>query len=241
VTVLNRHRYSIPVIVSVTQAWTNTGIPVVAGDTIEISVKGLASTAGTDPRYPAWYGPEGNGRDISPSFFNVPGVASASVIGKVGASGQGFYVGSVQVVRTNATGTVYLGYNDDPTNPGAWADNYGYYVAFVSTRGIVTGFQDGPDHGIPEEHDVSQNYPNPFNPSTSLRFVVPGRSRVNIAVYNTAGQMIKTLLDEDRDAGEHTVRWDGKSDQGGTVASGAYFCQVRIGDFLQTKKMLLVK
>ena len=132
--ILSRHYFAKPVVVDITKAWTSTGIKVAVGDTIEIMVKGVASTqGGTDRGGANWYGPEGDGTGLAPSFFNAPGVAPQSVIGKIGSTGTGFYVGSTKVLRANVADSLFLGYNDDPTR-APWPENFGYYVAFIINR-----------------------------------------------------------------------------------------------------------
>ena len=86
-----------------------------------------------------------------------------------------------------------------------------------------------------------QNVPNPFNPSTSIAFLLPGRSHVRIDVYDVAGRLVTTLLDEKRPAGRHTLEWDGREDSGGIAASGVYFYRLRAGKFEQTRKMILLR
>ncbi len=89
---------------------------------------------------------------------------------------------------------------------------------------------------------LTQNYPNPFNPSTSIEFTVRERTKVSLRVYDVSGQLVRTLLEGDRSAGEvHRVTWDGRNDAGQSVASGVYFYRLVASDFTQTKKMVLLK
>jgi hypothetical protein len=89
---------------------------------------------------------------------------------------------------------------------------------------------------VPTRYSLHQNYPNPFNPSTQIRFDLPKAGYVQLKVYNTLGQEVATLVDDVREAGTHTVRWDGRN-----VASGLYLCRIEAGDFVQVRKMLLMK
>jgi flagellar hook assembly protein FlgD len=95
--------------------------------------------------------------------------------------------------------------------------------------------------GMPTEFALQQNYPNPFNPSTSIRFSVPKESRVKIEVYNIAGQLVKTLLDEALRAGNKEVVWDGTATTGAKVSSGMYLYRIQAGDFTSVKKMVMLK
>jgi hypothetical protein len=89
---------------------------------------------------------------------------------------------------------------------------------------------------------LQQNYPNPFNPQTTIAFSLKERGRVRIAVFNVAGQLVKTLLDESRAAGSYTdVRWDGTSGVNQPVASGVYWYRLVAGSFSQSRKMVLLK
>jgi hypothetical protein len=88
---------------------------------------------------------------------------------------------------------------------------------------------------------LGQNHPNPFNPQTAISFSLAQRGAMTLAVYDVAGRRVRTLLDEIRAAGAHTVTWDGRNDAGQRVASGVYFCKLVTGDFAQTRKMVLLK
>jgi hypothetical protein len=88
---------------------------------------------------------------------------------------------------------------------------------------------------IPPDYDLSQNYPNPFNPSTTIRYGLPNPSNVSLTVFNTLGQQIAVLQNGDQEAGYHDVKFDATG-----LASGFYFYRLRVGDFVQTYKMLLL-
>jgi len=86
------------------------------------------------------------------------------------------------------------------------------------------------------------NYPNPFNPTTTIRFGVKTQGHVTLKVYNVAGQLVKTLVDEIRvPAEEYKARWNGDTDSGVQAATGVYFYKLVMKDFAQTKKMVLLK
>ncbi len=93
---------------------------------------------------------------------------------------------------------------------------------------------------IPTTFALSQNYPNPFNPTTIIELALPVRSIWSVTVYNMLGQTVRKLTGED-DPGVILVEWDGKSEGGGSVASGVYLYSVKAGGFAATKKMLLLK
>jgi hypothetical protein len=89
---------------------------------------------------------------------------------------------------------------------------------------------------IPEEFSLSQNYPNPFNPSTNIRIGLPETSDVEIVIYNLLGQRVQTVLDQRMTAGYHSIRIEMA-----TLATGIYLYQMRSNNFVQTKKLMLVK
>jgi hypothetical protein len=91
-------------------------------------------------------------------------------------------------------------------------------------------------------YSLSQNYPNPFNPSTTISYTLKNHATVSLKIYNVAGQLIRTLVNEAKNPGQvHTATWDGRNDAGQSVSSGVYFYKLVAGDFVQTKKMVLLK
>ena len=89
--------------------------------------------------------------------------------------------------------------------------------------------------------DLSQNYPNPFNPSTTIRYEIKHPSKVTLKIYNLLGQEVRTLVNKQQSNGIHFVVWDGKNERGQMVGSGVYFYRLQAGDFMKTRKMVLVK
>ena len=85
------------------------------------------------------------------------------------------------------------------------------------------------------------NYPNPFNPSTEIHFTLSTVSDVRLNVYDILGRRVATLIDENLEGGEHIIQWDGKGSDGQSLASGIYFYRLTAGEFVETKKMMLVK
>ena len=94
---------------------------------------------------------------------------------------------------------------------------------------------------LPRSYELSQNAPNPFNPKTTIEFALPKPGLTQLTVYDARGRQIRTLLAEPRDAGYHAVTWDGIDDNGQRVSSGVYFYRLSSGDFVQQKRMVLVK
>ena len=91
-------------------------------------------------------------------------------------------------------------------------------------------------------YSLSQNYPNPFNPQTAIQFTVKEQAPVSLKIYNAAGQLVKTLVDDVRSPGVvHTIEWNGRNNAGQSVSSGVYFYKLVTKNFTQTKKMVLLK
>jgi hypothetical protein len=100
----------------------------------------------------------------------------------------------------------------------------------------------------PKEYSLFQNYPNPFNPSTVIRYTVPNvtlggveGSRVILKIYDVLGREIKTLVNQEQTSGVYEVIWNGDNELGNKVSTGVYFYRIDAGDFVQTKKMMLIK
>jgi hypothetical protein len=89
---------------------------------------------------------------------------------------------------------------------------------------------------IPDQFGLKQNYPNPFNPSTSISFDISERSEVKLAVYNSIGQEVAVLVNSGLQAGRYTYVFDASS-----VPSGIYFYRIKANDFIETKRMVLIK
>ena len=93
------------------------------------------------------------------------------------------------------------------------------------------------NNGLPSNFSLSQNFPNPFNPSTQIKFALPQNTFVSVKVYNIAGELVATLVNNEyRNAGYYDVAFDGTN-----LASGIYFYKIEAGSFVETKKMVLIK
>jgi len=94
---------------------------------------------------------------------------------------------------------------------------------------------------LPEEFALHQNYPNPFNPVTTLRYDLPQNSMVNIKVFDMLGREVKTLVNQVQDAGFKSIIWNATNNIGQPVGAGIYLYQIQAGDYIQNKKMVLLK
>ena len=97
------------------------------------------------------------------------------------------------------------------------------------------------NESVPSKFRVEQNYPNPFNPTTEIRYELPEKGHVVVAIYNSIGEKVRTLLSQEQTAGPYQVRWDGTNEGGKNVASGVYFYRIQTGTQTTSKKMLLTK
>jgi len=93
---------------------------------------------------------------------------------------------------------------------------------------------------IPDDFKLEQNYPNPFNPTTIIKYQLPYKAKIELKIYNILGQEIATLINQEQNAGYHTIQFNANEIRGG-LASGVYFYRIVAGKFVQTKKMLLIK
>jgi hypothetical protein len=93
----------------------------------------------------------------------------------------------------------------------------------------------------PEIFRLTQNYPNPFNPETVIPYQLLVPAHVNLTVYNSLGQKIRTLVDENKQVGLFSICWNGRDDSERLVATGTYFCAFRAGEFRDVKKMLVLR
>ncbi|NUM78839.1 T9SS type A sorting domain-containing protein, partial [candidate division KSB1 bacterium] len=93
----------------------------------------------------------------------------------------------------------------------------------------------------PADYGLSQNYPNPFNPETVIEYQLPQPAKVSLKIYNLLGREIRSLVDREMPAGYHRVKWDGRDDAGRRLDSGVYLYKIHVGNFMQTRKTLLLK
>jgi hypothetical protein len=204
------------------------------------------------------------------SGYSVDNVAPAPPIGLAGEqsfSPEGLRLTWDDNNEADLTGyRVYRGTSDDfipsPTNlVGApsgselldvewtWDGGYWYKVAAVDRHGnesplavfgpeMVTGDDPMP---VPDATFLSQNFPNPFNPVTTIAFGLKAGGFVNLSVYDAAGRLVVTLINESRPAGQYAAAWNGKVQNGSSAASGVYFYRLAAGNYIETRKMILLK
>ena len=108
-------------------------------------------------------------------------------------------------------------------------------TVYGDTSFIVVGITDKYPN-LPDKYALSQNYPNPFNPATTINYSIPNAGQVKITVYNAIGSKVATILNEYKQPGNYTVQFNATN-----LASGIYFYRIESGQFLQIKKMILLK
>ncbi|NUM76392.1 T9SS type A sorting domain-containing protein [candidate division KSB1 bacterium] len=120
----------------------------------------------------------------------------------------------------------------------AYYQKDGIFLDDISVTGNTTSVESNDDETrAPSAFSLAQNYPNPFNPSTQISFALPSAQKVTLKVFDLAGKEVATLLqNEHRPAGVHQLTFDAAA-----LSSGVYFYQLRAGEFVETKKMLLAR
>ena len=136
-----------------------------------------------------------------------------------------------------------FGAQDEDVSYGRYPDGSDSWQQMNPTPGVTNTNELGLDDDvtIPEQYTLHQNYPNPFNPRTSIRYDLPDNERVNIIIYDMLGRQVKQLVDEYQDAGFKSIIWDATNDFGKPAATGVYLCKIQAGEYMQTKKMVLLK
>ena len=112
--------------------------------------------------------------------------------------------------------------------------------ALVASRNALIGIINI-SYEVPGRFELTQNYPNPFNPVTKFKFSLPKFSEVKVVVFDIMGREVKTLVNEKLEPGKYEVDWNGTNGMGNTVSSGIYFYKIVAGNYVETKKMIMLK
>lgn len=143
-------------------------------------------------------------------------------------------------VATVAAGSS-IEYDSGGNSSGDWTEQPNPTIG--SDNGNVTSVNDD-IVGVPNEFSLAQNYPNPFNPSTFIQYTIPQTANLTttrLEIFNMLGQRVRILVNEKLSAGTYSVGWNGISDSGEAVASGVYLYRLSVGEFVDMKKMLMLK
>jgi len=142
-------------------------------------------------------------------------------------------------IDSSVTDTTYL-YSDLEYDNNYWwrvrafnATGWGEFSE-IGSFWVINSVED--DNQLPIEFALEQNYPNPFNPVTTIEYSIKERSSVDLDLYDVLGSEVKVLINEEQDAGHYNIKFNG-----GNLASGIYLYKIKAGDFVETKKMILMK
>lgn len=113
-------------------------------------------------------------------------------------------------------------------------------VYLFSRVPVVVGIARNEQH-LPQAFQLYQNYPNPFNPVTTLRFEIPAFTYVKLEIYDLLGRKVQRLVNEKLQPGRYEILWNGRDNSGNQVASGIYFYRITAGNFVKTRKMILMR
>jgi len=126
----------------------------------------------------------------------------------------------------------------------SFSDNRWDHSANFCIKGLtVMGWNGTADRqdSKPRGFWLGQNYPNPFNSQTTIRFAIPHQAKVTLRIYNLKGELVRTLIDQMRLAGEYSLQWDGKNDAGVSVNSAVYFYRLESAGRSEVKKLTFIK
>jgi len=187
-------------------------------------------------------------------YLNESLIASGGQFG--GSEAVAFSTGSAWISIEPLSGIVAAdGSTDIALTLDASAISTGNYNAFIYVMSndpddgsvfiplglTVTGMGSQDEALLPKEFALHQNYPNPFNPKTRVRYDLPDNENVTIIIYDLLGRQVKQLVDSYQEAGFKSIIWDATNDFGNPAAAGVYLYKIQAGDFIQTKKMVLLK
>ena len=157
--------------------------------------------------------------------------------------------GEISVINTNLTLTVHYAVNIRAGDGKEWvltAQNGEEHIIKGTGTITFTGEINGMSLSkkvavIPDRYALHQNYPNPFNPITTLRYDLPNNNHVTLTIYDLNGREINRIVNTIQPAGYKSVQWNATDMHGKPVSAGVYLYQIRAGEFVQTRKMVLLK
>jgi hypothetical protein len=183
--------------------------------------------------------------EVSP-WYTIDWIGWRQVSWDMTTGGTGTWIGDGNLDGTLRFDSIQLTYN-----PGSAAEGTIHFDDLRLLKKTSVGV-DEPTATLPSAFALYQNYPNPFwseassgtvgNSATAIRYQIPGDlHHVVLAIYDVMGKLVKTLVDTEQPAGDYTMHWDGKDAGGRPVASGTYLYKLSAGEFVQTKRMMLVR
>ncbi len=154
-----------------------------------------------------------------------------------------FYIDSDNSLLIIAGDTLHIG-DTISFAQGVFTYSYGTFKIELRNLNDLGDIGTGVDNGIvaqPLKYALEQNFPNPFNPETRIYFELPETQHVTLVIYNMRGQQVRTLVDQRYAPGHHILNWDGRNNSGVLVPSSVYIYRIKAGDFIDYKKMTLLK
>ena len=166
--------------------------------------------------------------------------------------------GGVDSIETNDNGTVYWNEGNIDESPLFCQPGQENYSLAENSPCAGTG-QNGVNMGaldvgcteqlfiekeiisIPSDFTLHQNYPNPFNPTTMISYDLPKEANVNITIYDMMGRVVNNLVSSQQNAGYKSIQWNATNNAGQPISAGLYLYTIQAGEFVQTKKMVLLK
>jgi len=147
---------------------------------------------------------------------------------------------------TMALGIGWVNDNCETVSGCDWvADSVDYTAAFFNSMDdcIEACFLASNDeiNQLPHAFNLYNNYPNPFNPVTTLRYDLPEDALVNITIYDIMGRIVRTLINSQQNAGFKSIQWNATNDAGSPLSAGLYLYKIQADNFVQTRKMVLLK
>ena len=181
------------------------------------------------------------------NFSGSPATVTVTLIG-TGSSANVFFPGGAADGKTYYMNDVYndstyaVTFSGGQSGFSVTLPAYGSAVYVLSdsaihmTYPVITSVEKGGTSSLPTHYSLSQNYPNPFNPATTITYTLPSGSDVRLEVYNTLGQLVRTLVNSNQAPGIHEVVFDGSR-----LASGVYFYKLVAGSHVMVNKMMMIK
>ena len=147
-----------------------------------------------------------------------------------------YKIGGIPIVSN--TKFICIPDDNNESNIGPYElGQYGFQNSLIVNNSLMSADNDL----VPIEFDLYQNHPNPFNPLTTIQYDLPIDGLVNVQVYDMMGRMVKTLVNSSKNAGQNYIKWNGTNDNDEQVSAGLYLYTIQIGEYIETKKMVLLK
>jgi hypothetical protein len=169
------------------------------------------------------------GQEVESGFLSAPGSAGhvqwGSALASIDSDGDGFTNGEELQDPNGSWTSGSIGDQSLVTNPGD-----------PNSHPQATSVDRIDDSAVPNKYVLEQNYPNPFNPSTVISFSVAKQSNVSLTIFNSLGQFVEELVNEELPSGNYNVQWRAVN-----LASGVYYYTLSASNFRESKKMILIK